>query len=145
MEFLRKMARDSASSFKDLADTVWAELGDANSIPEEYKRISKSAGKYALTAQLLMIMNFPDNAEVFRDGFNITNEGPTGSKGFQGSPVGSLLEGVAEISAHRNAAAIGTQGNSDVTQTSTYDDLDRLLPQIREMGKPEKPTKKGRK
>lgn len=144
MEFLRKMARESATGFKDLADTVWAELGDTSGIPEEYKGISKSAGKYALTAQLLMMMNFPDDAEVFRDGFNITNKGPTGAEGFKGTPIAALLAGVSEVSMHRNASAIGTQGFSDVTQTSTYEDLDRLLPQLKAMAE-KKPTKKGRK
>lgn len=135
MEFLRKMARQSATAFKDIADEVWDEVGDVKGISKEFKSIEHSAGKYALTAQLLMTLNFPDDAEIFRGSFNITGQGPTGSQGFKGTPVGHLLDGVAEISMHRNAAAIGAQGFSDVSQTSTFEDLGKLLPQLRSMVK----------
>lgn len=135
MDLLRKTARQVATSFKDIADEVWEELGDTSGVPQGYKDVARSAGKYALTAQLLMTMNFPDEAEVFRNSFNITNDGPTGSEGFSGTPIGNLLDGVAEVSSHRNTAAIGTQGYSDVTATSSIDDLGKLLPMLRGMVK----------
>lgn len=130
MEFLRKMAREAAMGFKDTADSVWDELGDIKGVPQAYKDVSRSAGKYALTAQLLMILNFPDNAEMFRDTFNTTNKGPTGAHGFSNTPIGNLLNGVSELSMQNNASAIGSQGYADVTQTSTYEDLERMLPQL---------------
>lgn len=133
MELLRKMARRTATSFKDIADEVWDEVGDTSGVPEGFKRAANSVGKYAFTAQLLMAMNFPDDAEVFRSSFNVTNEGPTGADGFQGTPLAHILNTVAEISQERNTAAIGTQGFSDVTQTSTIEDLGRLLPMVRQM------------
>lgn len=133
MEFLRQQAERTASNFKDLADEVWDELGDLKGVSQGYKDAGKSAGKYALTAQLLMTMNFPDNAEVFRDAFNATGKGPTGAEGFKGTPIGGLLTAVAAISQHRNASAIGTVGFSDVTQTSTINDLGKDLPVIRRM------------
>lgn len=132
MEFLRKLAQQSAEGFKEIADEVWGELGDTSGAPQEFKDMGRSAGKYALTAQLLMTLNFPDEAELFRDSFNATGKGPTGANGFEGTPMGHMLSQVAEASATRNAAAIGTQGFSDVTQTSTYDDLGKLLPQLRQ-------------
>lgn len=135
MDFLRKIAKDTATKFKDLADEVWDELGDTSGVPQAYKDVSRSAGKYALTAQLLMTMTFPDEAETFKDSFNITNDGPTGSQGFSGTPIGHLLDSVAEITVQRNAGAIGTQGYSDVSQTSTIEDLGALLPRIRSMVK----------
>lgn len=135
MELLRKIARETATSFKDIADEVWDELGDTSGIPEGFKKVSKSAGKYALTAQLLMAMNFPDDAEVFRSSFNITNEGPTGAQGFKDTPLAHLLDSVADMSMQRNASAIGTQGFSDATQTSTIEDLGKLLPKIRGLAK----------
>lgn len=144
MEFLRKLAQESAMGFKDLADEVWGELGDISGVPQAYKDISTSAGKYALTTQLLMTLNFPDDAEMFRDGFNITNKGPTGSEGFKGTPVGNLLNGVSEIAMHRNAAAVGAQGFSDVTSTSTYEDLERMLPQLDALGTKAKPEKESK-
>lgn len=138
MELLRKIARQTATSFKDIADDVWDELGDTSMAPEGFRKTSRSSGKYALTAQLLMTMNFPDDAEIFRSSFNVTNAGPTGSHGFKGTPVAHLLDAVADISQERNAAAIGTVGFSDVTQTSTINDLGKLLPIIRSMAKEKK-------
>lgn len=133
MKFLRDIARKAANDFKNMADEVWDELGDTNGVPQAYKDVSRSAGKYALTSQLLMAMNFPDEAEVFRDSFNITNGGPTGAQGFEGSPIGFMLDRVAEVAMSRNTAAIGTQGYGDVTQTSTIEDLGQLLPMLRGM------------
>lgn len=133
MEFLKEMARKSANDFKEIADDVWGELGDSSMIPKALKEISSSAGKYALASQLLMTMNFPDDADMFRNSFNATNKGPTGSKGFAKTPIGHLLDSVADISAHRNAAAIGVQGFADISQTSTIKDLGEVLPQVRNM------------
>lgn len=130
MELLRKHARKAATSFKDLADDVWEEVGDTKGLP---KALGETAGKYALTAQLLMTMNFPDEAEIFRGGFNVTGRGPTGAQGFEGTPIAHLLDNVAEVSMQRNTAAIGTQGFADVSQTSTIDDLGQLLPMLRSM------------
>lgn len=133
MEFLRKMAQQAADKFKDTADEVWDSLGDTSGVPQAYKDVSRSAGKYALTAQLLMILNFPDEPEVFSETFNVTNTGPTGASGFEGTPIGHLLSSVAKITAQRNSEAIGVQGFGDVTQTSSLDDLVELLPLIDEM------------
>lgn len=137
MEFLNKLARKAATDFKDIADDVWDELGDSSMIPKAMKDISTSAGKYALASQLLMAMNFPDDADIFRHSFNVTGNGPTGSKGFAGTPIGHLLDSVADISLHRNTAAIGTQGYADISQTSTIDDLGKLLPNLRAMAQGE--------
>lgn len=133
MEFLQKIAEQAATKFKNLADEVWDELGDTSGVPQAYKDVSRSAGKYALTAQLLMTMNFPEEADEFRGSFNITNDGPTGAQGFSGTPIGNMLNAVAEITIHRNTSAITAQGFADATQTSTIDDLGRMLPDIRAM------------
>lgn len=133
MEFLRKLAKQSADRFKDTAEEVWDSLGDTSGVPQAYKDVSRSAGKYALTAQLLMIMNFPDEPEVFSETFNVTNDGPTGASGFEGTPIGNLLSSVAKITQQRNVEAIGVQGFGDVTQTSSLKDLVEMLPLIDEM------------
>lgn len=129
MEFLRKMAQQSAEGFKEIADEVWDRLGDMKAV-KGYKEASRTAGKYALTAQLLMIMNFPDDADVLRHSFNVTGKGPTGSDGFKGTRVGDILDAVADITKERNIQAVASTGYADISQTSTYDDLGRLLPQI---------------
>jgi hypothetical protein len=134
MEFLRKMAQQSAEGFKQIADEVWDRLGDMKGVPKGYKDTARTAGKYALTSQLLMTMNFPDDADILRHSFNVTGKGPTGSDGFSGTPVGDLLDAVADITKERNVQAKGTTGYSDISQTSTYDDLGNLLPMIRLMG-----------
>lgn len=131
MEFLRKMARESGMGFKELADEVWAEVGDVSAVKSQFKGMEKSAGKYALTAQLLMTLNFPDDAETFRSSFNVTGKGPTGADGFSGTSIGDMLNGVSEVAAQMNAAAIGTSGAADISQTSTYDDLGKLIPRLR--------------
>jgi hypothetical protein len=145
MEFLRKLTAKKADLFKDLADDVWDELGDISKISKGMKQISRTGGKYALTAQLLMILNFPEEAEMLRDTFNITGKGPTGIKGFQGTPMAHLLEATTAITIHRDAAAKEVQGYSDMGATSTYRDLNVILPQLRSMVKQTKPTKKGKK
>lgn len=134
MEFLRKMAQQSAEGFKDIADEVWDRLGDMKGVPQGYKDTSRTAGKYALTAQLLMTMNFPDDADILRHSFNVTGKGPTGADGFKGTGVGDLLDAVADITKERNLQAKGTTGYADISQTSTYDDLGNLLPMIRLIG-----------
>lgn len=133
MDILRKVARQAATSFKDIADDVWDEVGDAKGVSQLVKGVPRSAGKYALTSQLLMAMNFPDEAPTFQHSFNITNDGPTGSVGFQGTPIGHLLDSVAEVSQQRNASAIGIQGYAEAASTSTIDDLGNLLPKLRAM------------
>ncbi|AHK11874.1 hypothetical protein CHOED_014 [Vibrio phage CHOED] len=134
MEFLRKLARQSAEGFKDIAEEVWDEIGDTKGIPQGLKDAGRSAGKYALAAQLLMMINFPDEAETFRHSFNINGDGPTGATEFEGTPYGRLLDGVAEAVQDMNASAIGVQGFADVTQTSSYEDLGKMLPMLRDMG-----------
>lgn len=135
MDFLRKQAQETAQGFKELADEVWDEVGDVSGIKGVFKGMERTAGKYALTAQLLMTLNFPDEADVFRDSFNNSGKGPTGSKGFEGSPIAHLLDGVADVAQTLNASAIATSGAADISQTSTYDDLGKLLPRLRALSK----------
>ena len=130
MDFLRKMARQSGQEFKDLADEVWAEVGSSFD-KDSFKGMERSAGKYALTAQLLMTLNFPEDATTFRDSFNFTGEGPTGAQGFMGTPIQIALDGVAEMATVLGAQAMRDTGAIDVTKTSTYQDLDRILPELR--------------
>lgn len=131
MDFLRKHAQQSAVGFKELADEVWSEVGATEGLRETFKGMEKTAGKYALTAQLLMTLNYPQEAETFRNGFNATGPGPTGSEGFADTPIGTMLDAVSELSQTLQAQAIGTTGAADISQTSTYEDLSKVLPRLR--------------
>lgn len=135
MEFLRKQAAQKAEGFKELADEVWDELGDIRGISKGMKQVAKTGGKYALAAQLLMMLNYPDEAEMLRDSYNVTGAGPTGAQGFQGTPLAHMLDATAALVIHRNTSAISIQGYADAGATSTMKDLITILPQLRSFAK----------
>lgn len=140
MKFLKDAAKKAAEGFKDLAEDVWDAMGDTSGAPEAVKKAGPTIGKYALTSQLLMMLNFPDSAEGLRDSFNVIGNGPTGARGFTG-PLKASLENVAKISKDNNEQAQRLQGFADISSTSTYDDLANMLPVLTMMAEA-KPTKK---
>ena len=134
MQFLKEAAASAADKFKDTADAVWDALGPTTKNSGKLKVAHRVAGKYALTASLGMMMNFPDNAELFRDTYNLTGEGPTGAMKFfedeETSEVGMLLGRGANVSMVNNQQAQMAQGYADVLATSTLDDIQKMLPML---------------
>lgn len=142
MQFLRDAAKAAGQGFKGIADEVWGSLGNTENAPEGAKVAGRTMGKYALTAQLLMMLNFPDDAEMYRDTYNITGGGPTGARNFKGT-VGNLLARTAQVASSINMEAMEVQGFADISSTSTYDDLSKLLPQLTQVVE-KKPAKRGK-
>lgn len=134
MQFLQEMAAAAADKFKDTADAVWDALGSNTKNSGKLKGAHRVAGKYALTAHLCMMMNYPDNAELFRDTFNLTGDGPTGAASFyedeETSEVGALLGRGANVAMVNSQQAMMAQGYADVSATSTLDDIQKMLPML---------------
>lgn len=134
MEFIRQMARESATGFKDIADELWDTLSASKKLPKNLKKYSNTAGKYAITAKALMMLNFPDKVNDLAYEFNRSNpEGPDGVDGFMESSIGEMFKEVIKFSSQNNMLALELQGHADISQTSTYDDLAGVLPMIDKM------------
>lgn len=129
MEFLRKAAKAASEDFKELADSVWDSMGDTRGVPAAAKKAGRTLGKYALTSQLIMMFNFPDDADMFRDSFNVTGDGPTGASEF-GGPIGTVLTNAADMAMQTNQEAINAQGFADISSTSTIEDIRKALPSL---------------
>lgn len=129
MDFLRKAAKAASEDFKDLADSVWEAMGDTRGTPEVVKKAGKTLGKYAIASQLIMMFNFPDDADMFRDSFNVTGDGPTGASEF-GGPIGTALMNAADMAMSINQEAQNAQGFADIASTSTIDDVRKMLPSL---------------
>lgn len=134
MQFLKEIAADASERFKDTADAVWDSMRPTTKNSGKLKEASRIAGKYALTANLAMMMNFPDNAELFRDTFNVTGPHHTGAKRFfedeETSDVGLILGRGANIAMVNNKQAQMAQGYADVLATSTLSDIQKMLPML---------------
>lgn len=122
-----KAAKAASEDFKDLADSVWDSMGDTSGVPKAAKKAGRTLGKYALTSQLMMMFNFPDDAAMFRDSFNISGDGPTGASEF-GGPIGTVLTNASDMAMQTNQEAINAQGFADISSTSTIEDIRKLLP-----------------
>lgn len=140
MEFLRKATQAAGEDFKDLADAVWEQMGDTQGIPQALKNEGKTLGKYALAAQLAMMFNFPDDADMFRDSFNIIGGGPTGANEFTGT-MHSILVNASDMAEGTNQEAIQAQGFADISSTSTFDDIRKMLPSLMKEQQPPKLTR----
>lgn len=129
MDFIRKAAQAASEEFKETSEKVWERMGDTQGVPEELKKMGKTLGKYALTAQLGMMFNFPDDADLFRDSFNIIGDGPTGANEFTGT-MHTILINASNIAQQINEEATNAQGFADISSTSTLSDITKLLPQL---------------
>lgn len=145
MEFMDKLAAQAADNFKKTADGLWASLGGPKASQSKTVRKSKfSAGKYAVLATMVLMMNYPDNASVFRQVFNVTGTGPNGVEGFAASKsvtanaIARALHNTQIISQTLSLEAIEAQGFADVSATSTLKDIQKLLPVITRNVKGEK-------
>ncbi|WFZ78502.1 hypothetical protein MQM1_019 [Aeromonas phage vB_AsaP_MQM1] len=134
MQFLYDMAAQVSEQFKDTADAVWDAVGPSHRGSGKLKEAQRTAGKYALVASLGMMLNFPDNADLFRDTFNLTGPGPTGADGFLEdeslASMGRVIGRTAAISSANNAQALMAQGYADVGATSTLEDIEKMLPML---------------
>lgn len=143
MEFLRKQAKSITEDFKEASEEVWDSLSDLEGMPD-LKNAGPQAGKYALTATLLMCMNYPDISEDIEETFNLTGEGPTGTSGFIDTPLGKYLAANGELSRTRSEQALAAMVPPDPTSTSSIDDLMELLPEFSQLAHGEG-TKRGKK
>lgn len=134
MQFLQDLAAQTADKFKDTAEAVWDALGPTARNSGKLKESQRTAGKYALTASLGMMMNYPDNAEVFRDTFNLTGPGHTGAGNFldddELAGIGRILGRSANVSMVNNQQAQMVMGYADVTATSSLSDIQKMLPML---------------
>jgi len=137
MEFMDKLAAKAADKFKETADSLWEGLGGTQASKSKTVRNAKfSAGKYATLATMVLMLNFPDNASVFRQAFNVTGNGPDGVEGFAASKsvtanaIARALHNTQVISQKLSLDAIRETGNADVTATSTLKDIRQILPVI---------------
>lgn len=134
MQFLYDIAAQASENFKDTADAVWDALGESHKGSKTLREAQRTAGKYALTATLAMMMNFPDNSDMFRDTFNVTGPGPTGADGFLSdkelASVGRLMGRGAAVASTNNMQARMVNGFADVTATSTLSDIQKMLPML---------------
>ena len=134
MQFLQELAADTADKFKDTAEAVWDALGGPVKKSERLKEAQYSAGKYALTASLCMMMNFPDNADVFRDIYNLNGKGHTGAFSFVDDEelhdIGKVLGRASNVATVNNYQARMAVGHADVSATSTLDDIQKMLPML---------------
>lgn len=134
MQFLYDMAAQVSEQFKDTAEAVWDAMGPSHRGSGKLREAQRTAGKYALTASLGMMLNFPDNAELFRDTFNLTGPGPTGADEFLSdtdlSAMGRVVGRTSAISSANNMQALMAQGYADVGATSTLEDIQKMLPML---------------
>lgn len=137
MEFMDKLAAKAAERFKDTADLLWEGLGGPTASKSKTVSNAKfSAGKYATLATMVLMMNFPDNAMVFRQAFNVTGNGPDGVEGFAASKsvtanaIARTLHNTHAVSQKLSLDAIEATGKADVTATSTLRDIQQILPVV---------------
>ena len=134
MQFLQDLAAQAADKFKDTADAVWDALGPSAKNSGKLRESQRTAGKYALVSSMAMMMNYPDNAELFRDTFNLTGPGHTGASKFfddeEVSEIGSVLGRSANVAMVNNQQAKMVQGYANVAATSTLDDILKMLPML---------------
>lgn len=148
MQFMDKLAAEAANKFKETSDELWEFLGGPEASQSKTVRASRfSAGKYATLATMVLMMNYPDNATVFRDAFNVTGNGPDGVAGFAATKsvtanrIARALHNTQVISQTLSLEAIRAQGYADITATSTLDDILQMLPVITSPVKPAKGKK----
>ena len=138
MQFLYDLAAQAGDNFKETADAVWDALGESHKGSKTLREAQRTAGKYALTATMAMMMNYPDNAELFRDTFNVTGPGPTGAGEFMGDKelesVGRLIGRGSVVAGANNSQAQMMNGFADVTATSTLSDIQNMLPMLMLVG-----------
>lgn len=137
MEFMDKLAAQAADNFKKTADDLWTALGGPEASKSKTVRNAKfSAGKYAVLATMVLMMNYPDNASTFRQAFNVTGNGPDGVEGFAASKsvtanaIARALHNTQVVAQTLSLEAIKAQGSADVTATSTLKDVRKILPVI---------------
>lgn len=135
MHFMDKLAADAATRFKETADRVWESLGGPEASQSKTVKGAKySAGKYAVTATMVNMMNFPDNAPLFAHVFNVTGNGPDGVQGFAASKsvtanrIARALDNTQNVAQNLALQATAAQGFADVSATSTLSDLNKILP-----------------
>lgn len=138
MQFLYDIAAQVSEQFKETSDAVWDALGDSPKGSKTLRGAQRTAGKYAITATLAMMMNYPDNAEMFRDVFNVTGEGPTGASEFLSdkelSSLGRMLGRASSVAVTNNVQAFNIQGYADVSASSTLEDIQKMIPMIMFVG-----------
>lgn len=135
MDFMDKLAAQAADNFKETAGDLWEFLGGPEASNSNTVRNARfSAGKYAVLATMVLMMNYPDNANIFRDAFNVTGNGPDGVDGFAASKsvtankIARALHNTQVVSQTLSLEAIRVAGQADPTATSTLKDIRKLLP-----------------
>ena len=149
MEFMDKMAAQAADKFKETAGEVWEALGGQEASKSNTVRQARfSAGKYAVLATMVLMMNYPDNARLFRQGFNVNGNGPTGvdefaaTKSVTANKIARMLHNTNMLAEALSIEAIAATGRADPTATSTLTDLMQLLPILARAIEEEKPKKR---
>jgi len=145
MKFIDDIAAEAANSFKDISDMLWESLGGPEASKSSTVKTAKyTAGKYAVLSTMILMLNYPDNARVFRDAFNVTGHGPDGVEGFAASKsvtankIARVLNNTQVVSETLSLEAIREQGFADVSATSTLADIKKLLPVLsKPLGKEE--------